>query len=86
MTIVDKNVVIFVLFIVVFSVVFAVSGLIAFGRQDEEHYGTPWNSWLTTFLYLTGEEQVRDILNKPSIGGSRRLKTVDLTSKVSKQY
>jgi hypothetical protein len=65
MTIVDKNVVIFVLFIVVFSVVFAVSGLIAFGRQDEEHYGTPWSSWLTTFLYLTGEEQVRGILNKP---------------------
>jgi hypothetical protein len=65
MTIVDKNVVIFVLFIVVFSVVFAVSGLIAFGRQDEEHYGTPWGSWLTTFLYLTGEEQVRGILNKP---------------------
>jgi hypothetical protein len=65
MTIVDPNVAIFVLFIVIFSIVFAMSGLIAFGRQDEEHYGTPWSSWLTTFLYLTDQEQVRGILNRP---------------------
>ena len=65
MTIVEKNVIIFVGFIVIFSIVFAMSGLIAFGREDKEHYGTPWGSWLTTFLYLTGEEQARDILNKP---------------------
>jgi hypothetical protein len=79
MTIVDKNVLIFVIFIVVFSVVFAVSGLIAFGRQDEEHYGTPWNSWLTTFLYLTGQDQVRDILNKPSNVFSPNISDVDLS-------
>ncbi len=65
MTIVEKNVVIFVGFIVIFSIVFAMSGFIAFGHEDEEHYGTPWGSWMTTFLYLTGEEQARDILNKP---------------------
>jgi len=65
MTIVNKNVIIFVGFIVIFSIVFAMSGLIAFGREDEEHYGTPWGSWMTTFLYLTGEDQARDIINKP---------------------
>jgi hypothetical protein len=66
MTIVEKNVVIFVFFIIIFSIVFAMSGLIAFGREDEEHYGTPWGSWMTTFLYLTGEDQARDILNTPN--------------------
>ena len=65
MTIVNKNVIIFVAFIVIFSIVIAMSGLIAFGREDEEHYGTPMGSWMTTFLYLTGEEQARDIINKP---------------------
>ncbi len=66
MTIVEKNVVIFVFFIIIFSIVFAMSGLIAFGREDEEHYGTPWGSWMTTFLYLTGEDQARDILTTPN--------------------
>jgi hypothetical protein len=65
MTIVSKNVMIFVGFILVFSVVFAMSGLIAFGREDEQHYGTPWNSWKTSFLYLTAEEQARNILSTP---------------------
>jgi hypothetical protein len=65
MTIVSKNVIIFVGFILVFSIVFAMSGLIAFGREDEEHHGTPWGSWMTSFLYLTGEDQARNILSKP---------------------